>query len=377
MGEDEDKLSIKYFSFVIKKLRYLGLGILALNLLIVFSINILFLHMPFGFPLFVVFIPVISFLIFFLINQVHGRFHNNMTHYKYNLLFPFIFHDNPTPKKSDRIDMDEIKRQIKQGDIVLRRYNHYIDGLVFSENSYFTHVGIYCADYRCITSKVLHAEAKTGVHATPLEEFCNCDDIAILRFSFDKTEEEDEMLDHILKEYRPEDDDDKDKIKQRELLVFDNLMKKTKTEKGTLILKKEDVYAEGYSHLILDRAISLLKTPYDFEFNFENFDNLSCIEYVWYCFKFLFPLHRIRVKDFEFFQLIKMPVIVPDVFVRNDFFSYVYTSLPLARKNKKELMKYARSAQKQFWKFIIMILIWDIIFLFGVYFIYCTWQKMH
>lgn len=391
---DKNKNRVKYLKFIIKKLRYLGLTIISLNVITIFSLNSLLLHLPFWFPLFVVFIPSISFFIFFLRNQIPGRFHNNMTHYKYNLIFPFIFHDDPAPKKSDSIDLDEIRKKIKHCDIILRRYNRYIDGLIFSENSYFTHVGIYCEDYKGISREVLHAEAEPGVHKTSLENFCNCDQLAILRFSLKKTEEEEQMHEHIKKEHYSIHDNNH--IRHRELVVFNNLMKETKRLHGNFILKENDLFAEGYSNLILDRAISLLDTPYDFEFDFENFDHFSCIEYVWYCFKCLYPLHRIKVKDFEFFQLIKMPVIVPDVFVRNDFFRYVYTSLPIKNKdinedededekekekkenqNKRALIKYTKSAQKQFWKFIVMILIWDVIFLFTLYLIFHSWLKIY
>ena len=358
---------VHYLLFLLRKLGYLGVAIVVMNLIVLAVSNLLFFHMPFTIPLLVFFFPLGCFLVFFFFNQLSSNFKNNMAHYKYSFYLPFIFYDNPHPEMSERININTIRSLIRPGDIILRRYDGYIDGLIFSENSYFTHAGIYCSDYRDYNDQVLHAEAEAGVHADSLDTFCHCDDVAVLRFSYSRNEQENRMLDVIEKNHCTP--TDLFAIAKREKEVFTTLLEATKPGSTSGNMETADLYATQYTRLILDRAISLLHTPYDFEFNFGNFESLSCIEYVWYCFKSLYPLHRISVNDFEFFRLIRIPVIVPDVFIRNDFFQFVYTSLP-GVTSKHALAERTRPDHWQFWKFMGMIVVWDIIFLWLAHFIY-------
>jgi len=70
-------------------------------------------------------------------------------------------------------DVREILNTLKPGDILIRRYNHYISGLLIP--GYFTHAAIYIGD-----NKIIHAVGE-GVISEDIITFCRCDDVAIIR----------------------------------------------------------------------------------------------------------------------------------------------------------------------------------------------------
>jgi len=197
-----------------------------------------------------------------------------------------------------------------------------------------------------------------------------------LRFFLYDTEEEIYIRKYIDDEYRVI--SQRPNLKEEELKLFEYLDDKTKIKDDSST--KDNLFESTFRDLILNRALSLRKTPYDTKFDFKNFDKFSCIEYVWYCYKCLFPFHRIRVKDFEFFNSINMPVIVPDVFVKNDFFKYIWSNIPRIENipddlkksgssKKKALKKMVKNFRKPFWPFVISVFLWNIIFLLCWYFI--------
>ena len=250
--------------------------------------------------------------------------------------------------------------KIQPCDILLRRYNNYLDGLIFSQNSYFTHAAIFYGNYEGRANQVLHATSEKGVHFDDLKSFCQCDDVAVLRFTTEVTEEETTVRTYI-EEAGYSTPAEKDLL-DKELSVFEGLMKDIKH-----ISSKDSANLDTCKNIILERGESLKGTPYDSQFNFKSFDALSCIEFVWYCFKCLFPLHRIRVKDFEYFGMFELPVIVPDVFIKNDYFKYIYSSIKKVQ-GKGELRKYIRTDRSKVKKFVINIFIWEAVILTGCYF---------
>ena len=87
--------------------------------------------------------------------------------------YPMFIMFGSTSYKIKGEDTREIVDAIQPGDILLRRYNHYISGLMIP--GYFTHAAIYIGD-----NKVVHALGD-GVIEEDILTFCRCDDIGIIR----------------------------------------------------------------------------------------------------------------------------------------------------------------------------------------------------
>ncbi len=70
-------------------------------------------------------------------------------------------------------DMRQVLNIIKPGDVLLRRYSHYIGSITIP--GYFSHVALYVGD-----DKVIHMLG-CGVVTEDILTFLRCDDVAILR----------------------------------------------------------------------------------------------------------------------------------------------------------------------------------------------------
>jgi len=70
-------------------------------------------------------------------------------------------------------DVRDVLNIIKPGDIVLRRYNHYVSGLMIP--GHFTHAAIYMGD-----GKIVHMLGD-GIDKQDILTFCRCDQVAIIR----------------------------------------------------------------------------------------------------------------------------------------------------------------------------------------------------
>lgn len=66
-------------------------------------------------------------------------------------------------------------KKIREGDIVLRGYDNYLDGKFIPDKLKFSHGSIYIGN-----GKIIHAVAE-GVSETNIIEFTRCDRIAIFR----------------------------------------------------------------------------------------------------------------------------------------------------------------------------------------------------
>jgi len=355
----EDNNARTYFYVITKKLILLGILVLFLNILALFVVNRFFFEMEFSVPLFAAFFPVVLFLGFWLYAWLTRSTIMKLTEYIYNPYIPFLLRHKPNPVKNPTIDIALLQQMAQPCDIILRRYNQYLDSIIFSENSYFTHVGL-CYGEGDVVTHVWHSTGKHGVHKVSLEEFCCCDEVAVIRFGFGKTEEEERLLHHLQHGMSTEVDG--------ELGIVEHLLKKIKTEIPESSLTDEDNFDARYKEVILRNAVALEGTPYDYKFDFKNAQTMSCVEYVWYCYKCLFPLHRIKVRDFEFFEWVKLPVIIPDVFVRNDYFDYVCSSLP-GISGKQGLIEAIDGRKRKFWKFLTSIFVWNVVILAAIYFL--------
>ncbi len=318
----------------------------------------------------IAFTPYLSYGLFYFRNKKNFKFRDLLAHCRYNRLFPFHFYTDANKKASKRIDFKTIAPLIKNCDIVLRRYTNYLDGLIFSQNSYFSHVGIVYRDaYN--NYHVYHAEGKDGVHMSTLEEFLVCDDVAFLRFSFNTNHDVVNIRQYVIDDLRST--TDIPHLNHRELTVFDSMVQKASPKTAATLLQSDQQFEEEYAPVILERARSLLKTAYDLDFNFTDFNQLSCIEFVWYCFKCLFPVHQIKVQDFEYFKFLKLPVIIPDVFIKNKHFRFIYTSLPNITR-KKQLKKRIKKGSWQLISFLLVTLFWEAIIFSVVFFL--AWRLL-
>jgi hypothetical protein len=59
-------------------------------------------------------------------------------------------------------------------------------------------------------------------------------------------------------------------------------------------------------------------------------------------------------------------VIIPDVFVKNDLFTHVYSSIPEVR-DKQQLKQYVQAKRSPLWRFAFNILLWDALILCAAY----------
>lgn len=374
MDMEGEKNSLKYSSIVGKKLLLISIGIFILYLLILLLIDFLF-SLLLGYKIYltvcgallaflIAVTPYLSFIRFYARNKTDNNFVDKLAHCKYNPLFPFYFFVDAGQQKSNRIDFETIIPLVKDCDVVLRRYENYLDGLIFSQNSYFTHVGILYKDDQN-NYQVYHAEGKHGVHTSSLEDFLVCDDVAFLRFSFNTNHDEIHIRQHIIDDNRST--TEVPNLSDRELGVFDNMSQMVASKTTNASSHSDQKFEEEYAGIILERAKSLLKTGYDFDFDFHNFEFLSCIEFVWYSFKCLFPVHQIKVMDFEYFGIFRLPVIIPDVFIKNKHFRFIYTSLP-GIKTKNQLRRKIISGSRQLRLFLLVMLTWEIIIFCSIFF---------
>ena len=86
---------------------------------------------------------------------------------------------------------------------------------------------------------------------------------------------------------------------------------------------------------ILTLSKLYLNRCYDFGFNFNDSERLSCVEFVWNCYKALYPLHQVSRKTIYYFKWVKL-IIVPDMFLRSVFFNLVYSSVPIDGEDSAE-----------------------------------------
>lgn len=70
-------------------------------------------------------------------------------------------------------DIEKLMSLIKPGDIVLRRYDHYLDSFLIPGP--YSHSSVYIGD-----NKIIHAVAE-GVKEIHLIDFCQCDGLLVLR----------------------------------------------------------------------------------------------------------------------------------------------------------------------------------------------------
>ncbi len=357
------------------------LGVVFLTLLSITSLPFLFnyylLHLN---PSFIaIFLLVPGFNLIFCVPFRKATL-NDLTLIKYWRLFPLIFYYDPGPTYYRFKKIKELMAILKPGDILLQRMDNYIDGIVLRQTTYFTHMGIFYGDNedKSRSDLVIHEISATGVDFISIKEFAKCDDILVLR------------LKEPFKEIEPSEGTEeafKQDLFQEGKGVFSNKCHKTgqvskyiKKEltagnplqielQGeelsiyTKLLNKHYVSPDDYNPVVLNEAKTMLKESYDFNFDFQSFQRVSCVSFVWYAYKCLFPVHEVKIRPFYYFIFVKACVIVPDSFLESKGFDVVFSSIKNGIVDRKSILSYIQNKKLNFFLFIGQIIIGQLLIL--------------
>jgi hypothetical protein len=200
--------------------------------------------------------------------------------------FPMFLLYDPGAYRVRGEDAREAMARVRPGDILLRGYVNYLDGYFIP--GYFSHAGLYIGSvveeerdrverprgkeiFRPGEQMVIHSMAE-GVFMEDLLNFCRCDYMAILRFpdSFTRASGA-KPLNIPKREWNDREEEIRDKLASGELIKF----------------------AETVP-VIREVALNNLGRPYDFSFDFANFDRLCCTEFVYLCTKSLSSFLEIK-----------------------------------------------------------------------------------
>jgi hypothetical protein len=201
-------------------------------------------------------------------------------------------------------EMRELMSKIQAGDIVIRGFNNYIDGYFIP--GFFSHAGQYLGkvskeDLQKVDPDVkqnlivegeqivIHSMSR-GVFMEDVLNFCRCDYMVVLRRN----------------------------------------------------PNVETPEQQNYSFTdVLTKAATYLGRPYDFDFNFSDYHNLSCTELVYACNEKVMPAYNVSVKKRRVMCFTK-PMIIPDDFV-NEKFTLVWKSNSISDKQLQKIYKGNRS----------------------------------
>jgi hypothetical protein len=220
--------------------------------------------------------------------------------------FPMFFLYDPGSYMVRGEDAREAITLIKPGDIVLRGYRRYIDGYFIP--GYFSHAGLYIGEvneqdknqvridrgrelFRTGEQMIIHAMAD-GVFMEDFLSFCRCDFMVILRFPDTLRRTPDSQPINI----------SRDQFQDAELTIYDRLVSGSEIELSAAI------------PVIRLIALQNLGREYDFNFNFNSFDRLSCTEFVYFCTKSLSPFINLKpvIKRILF---VSKQMIIPDAYL--------------------------------------------------------------
>ncbi|PWQ93637.1 YiiX/YebB-like N1pC/P60 family cysteine hydrolase [Leucothrix arctica] len=254
-----------------------------------------------------------------IIDTIQSGFLRRFGNVKY-YPWPLFFVYDPKGYQVKGDEVREIIDMIQPGDILLRGYDKYLSGVFIP--GYFSHSGIYVGEvkpedkeifdtsddveredyFKPGKQMVIHAMAQ-GVFMEDIINFCRCDRMAILRFP---------------KEFRAYDETDDAEPMEKLFSVKEyNLFRDLKAGKT---IRFEDIFP-----MIYETALKQVGKPYDYKFNFDNYNDLSCTEYVQSCIKAMAPYHGIEAIEKHYFGLLKKSIIEPDAFYK-DCFDMVWKS---------------------------------------------------
>ncbi len=220
--------------------------------------------------------------------------------------WPFFLLYHPTGYQVRGDDVRQVIDTLEPGDILVRGYRNYLDGLFIP--GYFSHVALYLGEvtdddrqhvahvggerhFRTGKQMVIHAMAE-GIFMEDVINFCRCDRMAIMRFPSQLTRQQGRLSAHV--------DDSEYTEAEREL--------ETRLEAG------DEVTFESAFEEVFKIALAQLGKSYDFSFNFSNFNDQSCSEFVYYTTKSLEWFHGVYPTETRVY-LMKRKVLDPDAFV--------------------------------------------------------------
>jgi hypothetical protein len=318
--------------------------------------------------------PFLNILVCLMLASGHrasSGFMSNLVFVKYVRWCPLLFYLDRQAQYSRFKQQEELMQALQPGDIILRRHDNYLDTLILGQTSYFTHAAIFYGEYKGKPNQIFEATGQHGVAPIGVEEFLRCDDALLLRFAghnHDALEkrmrtplssvylsELSQLVDrsgpeHVEEGAQGRDEEGGSVFDQavyiedvRKLLesTFENykyLAELLKRDVNVMAeeLRLFDRLVEGYRRkalvqpFVFEEYIEAIKSraeiehqfhrQYDFAFNFTNFDQMSCVEYVWFCYKCLFPLHQIGRRCVRYFNWMRAFVLVPDLFLECDLF---------------------------------------------------------
>ena len=191
--------------------------------------------------------------------------------------FPFWILYDPGSYRVKGPECRKISNLLEPGDILLRRYDGYLDSHFIP--GIFTHAAIYLGNVdesdrtsvpdqsdlsRCFEAgpcQVAHSTAE-GVHLEDILTFCRCDDIAVVRLPDQIRRRTDLKRSVDTTGYAPEEKSIHDRLEAGETL------------------SRQTVVA-----LARRMALGDLGKEYDFAFDFKQNNRMSCTEFVFDCIK--------------------------------------------------------------------------------------------
>ena len=242
--------------------------------------------------------------------------------------WPFFLVYDPGSYLVKGYEMREVLDVLQPGDILLRGYNNYLDGYFIP--GYFSHVGLYVGEVRpedealvtipegkdlFYTGKqmVVHAMAE-GVFVQDVLDFCRADRMLIVRF--------------------PETFESTEKLLEKDV-PYSSFTELEKEQFAKLNNDHKIRFAEVFP-LVFKLALSQVGKKYDFGFDFKNYNNLSCTEFLYFCIKSLEGFHRLKPTEKKFFFYNKT-VVVPDAFVCQSF-PVIWKSKSIKQKKLEKLL---------------------------------------
>ena len=224
---------------------------------------------------------------------------------------PFFFVYDPGSYRVRGYEVRQVLEQIRPGDILLRGYNKYLNGYFIPGN--FSHAGLYLGQvepcdkpdgelpenfeqhFRPGRQMVVHSMAH-GVFMEDVIDFCRCDKLLILRFP-----------DRI--EVKPEHASlsDRSDFTDAEIALAEKLEEAEAIE-----------FREAWP-IVRNEALRNVGTPYDFSFNFKNYNNMSCTEFLQKCIRALTQFHGVTPIKQRHFGIFNKTIIEPDSYNRECF----------------------------------------------------------
>jgi hypothetical protein len=232
--------------------------------------------------------------------------------------YPFFLVYDPGSYQVKGEDMRELIELLQPGDILLRAYTMYLDGLFIPGR--FSHAAFYYGElteehrqrigerigveaerrraretlFKPGKQMVIHAMAQ-GVFIEDILTFSRCDKLIVLRLPEIVKKKE-----GVLPLSIPE-----------ELYTEEERRVRARLEAGQAVSRVEVVA------LARAEALRNVGRGYDFNFDFANFARLSCSEFIYFCFKAIDRYIRIEPREKQVL-FIRRKIIAPDAFLDAD-----------------------------------------------------------